>query len=85
MEEDVRREIDRLWSVVSRMDDQGTRGVVAVQVQITELIKDFAEFKLEMNARMSQATQNRKWFIGILVTMLGVVGGLVDVAVQVRR
>lgn len=85
MDDEIKREFDRLWSVVNRMDDQGTRGVVTVQVQITELIKDFGEFKVEMHTRLTSAVQARRWLIGLVVGMLGMIGGLIDVAIQMRK
>lgn len=82
MDEEIKRELDRLWDTVRRMDEQGTRGVVAVQIQITELIKDFTEFKMDIHREMQTAGENRKWFIGILVTLLGIAGGIAGVYIQ---
>lgn len=84
MDEEIKREFDRLWSVVTRMDDQGTRGVIALQIQITELIKDFGEFKLEMNDRMTTAKQTRRWFLAQVVALVGVMGGLIGLIIQAR-
>lgn len=66
------------------MDDQGTRGVVSVQVQITELIKDLHDLKLEMNTRLTTNAQAKRWLWAQLIAMMAMIGGLVSVAIQIR-
>lgn len=85
MDEETRRELDRIWSTVTRMDEHGTRGVVALQVQLTELIKDLSEFKVDINNRLMRTAQARRWLIGLVVGMVGMIGGLISVAVQLAE
>jgi hypothetical protein len=55
----TRREFDMLASRVESIDRDGTRGVVAVQTQLTDTIKDIAELKLDMHGFKTTTTA---WF-----------------------
>lgn len=46
----TRREFDMLVSRVDNIDRDGTRGVVAVQAQLTDAIKDVMELKSDMGS-----------------------------------
>lgn len=67
---------------VNAMDVQGTRGVGVVQVQVTELVKDFAELKASVQQWQGQHEQQherelnqrvigRRWAIGTAIAGLG--------------
>lgn len=41
----TRREVDQLRAELTRLDDHGSRGVGAIQLQLTELVKDITEVR----------------------------------------
>lgn len=45
----TRREVDLLRDELHRLDDHGSRGVGALQVQLTGLVKDLTEMKADVN------------------------------------
>ena len=82
-----RREFDMLRDQVggnaSRLDviDQsGTRGVGAISVQMTEVIKDVADIKAKVDAHSSvhdqeerQRVLSRRWLIGTILAMMALI------------
>ena len=95
----TRREVDILRDEVHRLDDHGSRGVGAIQTQLTDLVKDLAEMKSEMNNRFEahqrvhdqdhrDRISGRRWLIttGIagLVSMATVVGLLIEILSKVH-
>lgn len=83
----TQRELDQLRAEVIRIDDHGTRGVGTIQAQLTEVVKDVTELKGEMNSRFREHQQqhereqsdravNRRWGIGLAVTLFAAVAGL---------
>jgi hypothetical protein len=94
-----RREFDRLASRLDQIDQVGTRGVGALQVQVTDLAKDVAELKGESRAWQTthesqhqadaaERLQGRRWLVttGIagLVAMMTAIGLLIDIAAHVH-
>ena len=95
----MRRDLDRLAARVDQMDQHGTRGVTAIQVQITDLVKDLAELKGETRAwqeahsaahaqEARDRVMGRRWLIGTgiagIVAMATAVGLLIDIAAHVH-
>lgn len=95
----TRREVDLLRDEVHRLDDHGTRGVAAMQIQVTDLIKDVLDLRSDMNSRFtehqrqhveSEATRRagRRWLIGTviatLVLLVAILGLLLQVISRVR-
>jgi hypothetical protein len=89
------REVDQLRGDIRRLDEHGTRGVQALLVQLTEVVKDMSEMKSEVNARFDahqrihdqdhkERQEGRRWFFMAAVTFIGVmaavIGLLVDIA-----
>lgn len=96
-----RGEFDMLRQLVAgnqarleNIDDHGTRGVGAVQVQVTEIVKDVAALQAELGTRFEthdrQHLQDhkdriagRRWLIGTgiagVATMAGVISLLIEV------
>ncbi len=79
-----RREMDQLREDVHRLDDHGTRGVAAMQSQLTDVIKDILELKSEVSARFdahqrvherdeAQRVASRRWAVGTFLIALGIV------------
>lgn len=85
MTEPTGREFDMLRAQVqanqirlTEIDDHGTKGVAAVQVQLTEVVKDLTELKTDMNARFSahekvhsddhkERVTGRRWLVTVTV------------------
>lgn len=78
MEEDTKREIDRLWERVNFIDDHGSRGVGSLQVQVTELMRDIGDLKTETitwqtkheQSHATEATErasSKRWLIASVV------------------
>jgi len=49
----LREDVARVTTRLNSIDDHGTRGVVGLTVQITELIREFNEFKLQVMTRFT--------------------------------
>lgn len=97
MDEDTRRELDQLHQTdrdlrqaISDLDNHGSRGVLQLTGQVTELIKDVTAMKLSFSThelaheKEKQERRNaRRWYVGTVVAGLGgfitVIGLLVDV------
>jgi hypothetical protein len=69
------REFDQLVRRVDQIDDVGTRGVVVLQTQMTDVARDLAKIEAsmdlrfkEVDGRFERATQDRvstrRWLIG---------------------
>lgn len=84
---------------LDNIDDHGTRGVTGLQAQMTEVVKDLAELKADVNARFEAHTRQhdqdrrervtgRRWLIGTgiagLMAMSAVAGLLVEVLMHVH-
>ncbi len=84
------REMDVLRDEVHRLDDHGSRGVGAIQVQLVDLVKDVVEMKVEMNTKFGlvddrfekqrmERIVGRRWLIGtsfIAISVLVTILGL---------
>jgi hypothetical protein len=94
-----RREVDILRGELHRLDDHGSRGVGAIQAQLTDLVKDVTEMKSEMNSRFEahqrvhdqdhrDRAAGRRWLVGTgiaaLMAMVAVLGLLVEILARVR-
>jgi TolA-binding protein len=82
-----RRELDQLRDRIERIDDHGTRGVGTLQSQITDMIKDIAELKTDLNTRFEahqrihdqdhqDRISGRRWLIATGIAGLGSMGGV---------
>lgn len=49
----LRDDVKQVRERINSIDDHGTRGVVGLTVQITELIREFGEFKLQVMTRFT--------------------------------
>jgi hypothetical protein len=94
-----RREVDLLRAEMLRLDDHGGRGVIALQVQLVDLVKDVTEMKVEMNTRFdahvkvhADAEQRRiagrRWMVGAVfagaASMAAVIGMLWEILSKVH-
>lgn len=94
----TRREFDQLLVRVDSMDQGGTRGVVAIQVQITDMVKDMTELKLDMGHRFEavdikfedqrqERVSSRRWLVSIgvagIASMTAVIALLLTILHQV--
>jgi hypothetical protein len=94
-----RREVDQLRAEMLRLDDHGGRGVIALQVQLVDLVKDVTEMKVEMNTRFdahakvhaddaARRVAGRRWLIGAVIggaaSMATVIGMLYDILSHVH-
>ena len=103
MDEDVRREFDQLHQTdrdlrqaISDLDNHGSRGVLQLTGQVTDLIKDVAEMKLTFQSHETlhekeetQRRGTRRWITGTIIAGMGgfaaVITLLVDVLQHVRH
>lgn len=102
MDDDVRRELDQLHQAdrdlrqaISDLDNHGSRGVLQLTGQVTDLIKDMGELKATFVAHEVQHEKDlearrsaRRWYAGTAVAGLGgfaaVIGLLVDLVRHVH-
>lgn len=90
----TQREVDILREELHRLDDHGSRGVGAIQAQLTDVVRDIIELKTEMNGRFEahqrvhdqdhrERVQGRRWLIGTgiagLVAMAAAITLLLDI------
>lgn len=99
MDEDIRRELDLLHQAdrdlrqaISDLDSHGSRGVLTLQGQVTDLIKDFAEMRVAFVAHETQhieerkeRSRNRHWIAGTILTGLGGFTAVITLLVDVLR
>ena len=89
-----RREVDQLREELHRIDDHGTRGVTAMQVQVTDLIKDVLDLKSEMNNRFQKHQQQhevaererragRRWLLSTVIAALVVLVAILTLLLQI--
>lgn len=93
------RELDQLRDELHRLDDHGSRGVGVIQAQLTDLVKDLTELKVNVDTRFDahqrvhdqdrrERISGRRWFIGTAIAGLtgfaAVIGLLVEVLRQVH-
>lgn len=89
-----RREVDLLREEVHRLDDHGTRGVLAMQSQLTELVKDMTELKTEVNNRFGEHQQmhdkiererrsGRQWMVGTAIAALLLLVAIITLLFQI--
>lgn len=90
----TRREVDQLREELHRIDDHGTRGVTAMQVQVTDLIKDVLDLKNDVNSRF-QAHQDahdtaererrsgRRWLLSTVIAALVVLVAILTLLLQI--
>ena len=96
----TRREVDILRDQVNRMDSSGTRGVTALQLQMTDLVKDITELRSSVDKRFEKhekehvlekrdRTSARHWAIAtsltVLVAMCTVIGLLLEILARVHK
>lgn len=94
------REVDILRERVEAIDAHGTRGIGAIQLQVTELIKDVTELRAdtrtwqEGHGRQHAADQRdrvtgRRWLIGTaiagIVAMAAILGLLLDITSRLHK
>lgn len=102
MDDDTRRELDRLHQAdrdlrqqITDLDNHGSRGVLQLQGQVTDLIKDFTEMKLafvtheqQHDEEKRERSRSRRWTIGTVIAGLcafvAVIGLLLDLIQKVH-
>lgn len=102
MDEDIRRELDQLHQAdrdlrqaVSDLDNHGSRGVLQLSAQVTDLIKDLGELKVTFTQHEAQHEREqadrraaRRWtattVIAGMAGLATVIGLLVEVLSRVR-
>lgn len=96
----TRREVDQLRDDLHRLDDHGTRGIGALQIQVTELVKDLADLKADVNIRFEKHEKEhaddkqnriiaRRWLAGfaitLLVALIAVIGLLIQIYAEIKK
>lgn len=99
MDEDVRRELDLLHQAdrdlrqaIADLDNHGSRGVLALQSQVTDLIKDMAEIKVAIGAHETQheneareRRNGRRWMVGAVFTGMSGFAAVIAILIDVLR
>lgn len=89
MTEVTRGEFDMLRAMVAdqgnrimSLDEHGTKGVIVVQAQLAEVIKELAELKADFKAEKTARTLTRRWILGLAVAATGAVAGLTTALIE---
>lgn len=88
------REVDILREELHRLDDHGTRGVGAIQAQLTDVVRDIIELKTEMNGRFEAHQRihdqdhrdritGRRWLIGTAIAGLLAMVAIITLLLQI--
>lgn len=88
----TQREFETLRNRVDQMDQHGTRGVGTLQVRIDELVKDFAELKVDQvnwqaghlalhQQETQSAQQSRRYILTTSIAILALVVTILGLAV----
>jgi hypothetical protein len=99
MEDDVRRELDLLREgtrdlrqAISDLDNHGSRGVLQIQQQVLDLIKDMSEVKLALQVHEQQHEREeadrkvgRRWLIGSLIGGVGCFATVIGILLDISR
>ena len=95
----TRREIDQIRADLQRIDDHGTRGVGALQAQMTSFAAGLAELKAGVAAQLAAHQQihdqdhrdrvsGRRWLVGTgfagIVAMAAVISLLIDISLHIH-
>jgi hypothetical protein len=82
------RRVDENARRLDSIDSTGTRGVGVLQLQITDLAKDFAAHEKQHEIQESRRAGARRWAWSMAVagvaSMAAALGLLVDIATHVR-
>lgn len=90
-----RRELKALLARVTAMDEHGTRRLIGIAVQLSEMAKDLGRLETRANdhelAHQGEArarTAARRWALGfavsVLVALVAVFGLLVQLSMRIR-
>lgn len=82
----TRRELDQLTARLDGIDAHGTRGIAPLAVQLTEVIKDLAELKHDVESRFNaharahekdeaKRVSARRWTVATVVAAVAAVDG----------
>ena len=87
-------EIAKLSVRIESINDHGSRGVATMQMQLTDLIKDVVELKVDMNARFEAHQKvhdqdqkarvtGRRWMTTTVIAALVLVAGVLSLLVEI--
>ena len=90
----LRENVSRVENKMDSMDLTGTKGVVALQVQVLDLTKDVTRLGVEMDKRFDshdrvhkQETHDRisgrRWLIGMGIAGMGSLAAILTVVVEI--
>lgn len=99
MDDDVRRELDLLHQTdrdlrqaIADLDNHGSRGVLQLTGQVTDLIKDVAEVKAALTTHdglhtteKRDARNTRRWTIGTLIATGALSVAIVSMLIDIMR
>ncbi len=72
--------IDKVENRIDAMDQHGSRGVGALQVQVMELIKDVSALEARLSAELKSVRTNRWQLVGaFLAAVLPIYGLLIQI------
>lgn len=63
------RELDKVNARVDRMDENGTRGVEKIAVEVAQLRKDITDHETLHDRQRQEQVNGRRWMVGTLVAL----------------
>lgn len=90
----TRQEFDGLANRVAWLDEHGTRGVGALQIQVTELAKDIAKVEASQEnhqrqhtAEAQERTNSRRWLVAsvLVPAIVALVSAVATISVVLMR
>lgn len=71
----LQQTVNELYRRLEAIDQGGTRGVAVLQLQITDLAKDFAGHEKLHEVAQSRALTGRRWAIALAVAAIAAIDG----------
>ena len=99
MDDDTRRELDQLHQAdrdlrqaISDLDNHGSRGVLQLTAQVTDLIKDMTEVRVAFAAHEGQhetdlreRRNGRRWLVGVIIAGMSGFAAVIGLLVEVLQ
>lgn len=75
--------VDRTQIRLDVIDDHGTRGVIAVQAQLLDLVKDVSDLNNRFEQDRKERISGRRWLIGMGIAGLGSMAAILTVVLEI--
>lgn len=81
----LERRVEDIFRRLEAIDQGGTRGVAVLQLQITDLSKDFAAHEEQHKIAEARRLSGRRWAIALTVAAIAAVDGPMVTILLARR